>query len=61
MHRFRIRRDETLFVGDMDRDEEAASRAGIRFLWAHEFFDWQNLQEKERTPILVARTSSKQM
>jgi D-glycero-D-manno-heptose 1,7-bisphosphate phosphatase len=40
MHRFRARRDETLFVGDMDRDEEAARRAGVRFLWAHEFFDW---------------------
>jgi D-glycero-D-manno-heptose 1,7-bisphosphate phosphatase len=40
MHRFAARRDETLFVGDMDRDEEAARRAGVRFAWAHEFFEW---------------------
>ena len=41
MHRFRARRNETLFVGDMDRDEEAARRAGIHFMWAHEFFGWK--------------------
>lgn len=40
MHRFRAARRETLFVGDMDRDEEAARRAGVRFMWAHEFFRW---------------------
>jgi D-glycero-D-manno-heptose 1,7-bisphosphate phosphatase len=40
MHRFGARRDETLFVGDMDRDEEAARRAGVRFAWAQEFFEW---------------------
>ncbi|MDQ3650950.1 MAG: HAD-IIIA family hydrolase [Acidobacteriota bacterium] len=39
MHRFRVTRNDTLFVGDMDRDEEAARRAGVRFLWAHEFFN----------------------
>jgi D-glycero-D-manno-heptose 1,7-bisphosphate phosphatase len=38
MRRFGARRAETLFVGDMDRDEEAARRAGVRFMWAHEFF-----------------------
>lgn len=38
MHRFGARRDETLFVGDMDRDQEAARRARVRFLWANEFF-----------------------
>lgn len=38
MRRFGARRDETLFVGDMDRDEEAAARAGVRFIWAREFF-----------------------
>ena len=41
MHRFGARRDETLFVGDMDRDEEAARRAGVRFAWAHDFFGWK--------------------
>jgi histidinol-phosphate phosphatase family protein len=40
MHRYQVKRRETLFVGDMDRDREAAQRAGIHFLWAHEFFGW---------------------
>ena len=38
MRRFRARADETLYVGDMDTDREAARDAGCRFLWAHEFF-----------------------
>jgi phosphoglycolate phosphatase-like HAD superfamily hydrolase len=46
MHRFGARRDETLFVGDMERDEEAARRAGVRFQWAHEFFGWDAPAEK---------------
>ena len=41
MRRFRAGKDETLFVGDMERDQEAARRAGVRFLWAHEFFGWE--------------------
>jgi D-glycero-D-manno-heptose 1,7-bisphosphate phosphatase len=62
MHRFRARRNETLFVGDMDRDEEAARRAGVRFLWAHEFFNRQNpLEEKEPIPIVNANASSEQV
>jgi phosphoglycolate phosphatase-like HAD superfamily hydrolase len=40
MRRFRARPDETLFVGDMATDEEAARAAGCRFRWAHEFFGW---------------------
>jgi D-glycero-D-manno-heptose 1,7-bisphosphate phosphatase len=40
MRRFRVSKEETLFVGDMDRDEEAARRAGARFMWAWDFFDW---------------------
>jgi len=40
MRRFGATPDSTLFVGDMDRDEEAARRAGTRFMWAHEFFGW---------------------
>ncbi len=40
MHRFGATRRETLFVGDMDKDKEAARRAGISFLWAHQFFGW---------------------
>jgi D-glycero-D-manno-heptose 1,7-bisphosphate phosphatase len=30
--------DETLFVGDLDTDREAARRAGVRFAWAAAFF-----------------------
>ena len=41
MRRFRAEPEETLFVGDMDRDEGAARAAGTRFMWAHEFFDRQ--------------------
>ena len=40
MRRFRASPAETLFVGDMDKDEEAARRAGTRFMWSHEFFGW---------------------
>jgi D-glycero-D-manno-heptose 1,7-bisphosphate phosphatase len=39
MRRFRATPDTTLFVGDMDKDEEAARRAGTRFIWADEFFE----------------------
>lgn len=31
---------ETLFVGDMEIDAEAALRAGVRFRWASDFFGW---------------------
>ncbi|HEV2762547.1 MAG TPA: HAD-IIIA family hydrolase [Pyrinomonadaceae bacterium] len=44
MRRFNAARAETLFVGDMDRDEEAARRAGVRFAWARDFFGWQTEQ-----------------
>lgn len=40
MRRFRAKRTETLFVGDMDRDEEAARRARVPFVWAYDFFGW---------------------
>ena len=42
MRRFGVNPDETLFVGDMDKDEGAARAAGTRFMWAHEFFDRPN-------------------
>ncbi|MCA1615526.1 MAG: HAD-IIIA family hydrolase [Acidobacteria bacterium] len=38
MRRFNARRDETLFVGDMKTDAEAARRARCRFAWAKDFF-----------------------
>lgn len=40
MRRFGASKEETLFVGDMDRDEQAARRAGTRFMWARDFFGW---------------------
>ena len=42
MRRFRASPDQTLYVGDMDRDREAARRACARFMWAHEFFGWRD-------------------
>jgi D-glycero-D-manno-heptose 1,7-bisphosphate phosphatase len=39
MRRAGVSRRDTLFVGDLDKDREAARRAGVRFLWAHEFFN----------------------
>jgi D-glycero-D-manno-heptose 1,7-bisphosphate phosphatase len=41
MRRFGASESETLFVGDMERDAEAARRAGMSFMWAREFFDWR--------------------
>lgn len=32
---------ETLYVGDMSSDREAAERAGVDFMWAHDFFGWE--------------------
>lgn len=31
---------ETLYVGDMESDREAAQRAGVAFAWAWDFFGW---------------------
>ena len=44
MRRFSVVPEETLYVGDMDRDEGAAHAAGTRFMWAHEFFGWPEIQ-----------------
>lgn len=35
---------ETLYVGDMESDREAAQRAGVDFLWAWEFFGWEPVE-----------------
>lgn len=37
---------ETLYVGDMDSDREAAQRAGVDFLWAWEFFGWEPVERQ---------------
>ncbi len=31
--------EETLFVGDMESDRQAAENAGCDFVWARDFFD----------------------
>ncbi|MGZ6374474.1 MAG: HAD hydrolase-like protein [Ktedonobacterales bacterium] len=38
MDRHGIAPSQTLFVGDMDSDREAAARAGCHFMWAREYF-----------------------
>jgi len=38
LDRFQLRRDQALFVGDLEIDREAARRAGIAFRTAAEFF-----------------------
>ncbi|HYN85400.1 MAG TPA: HAD-IIIA family hydrolase [Pyrinomonadaceae bacterium] len=45
MRRFRAEPEETLFVGDMEADAEAARRAGTHFSWAHDFFGFPPQQE----------------
>jgi len=34
--------DDTLFVGDMESDRLAAEAAGVRFMWARDFFGWED-------------------
>lgn len=39
MRDFDVSPQETLFVGDREEDEQAARRAGVAFVWAHQFFE----------------------
>jgi HAD superfamily hydrolase (TIGR01662 family) len=32
---------DTLYVGDMDTDRQAAENAGVDFMWAKDFFGWE--------------------
>jgi D-glycero-D-manno-heptose 1,7-bisphosphate phosphatase len=32
--------DETIMVGDMESDQQAATNAGCSFVWAKDFFGW---------------------
>ena len=41
MERWGVKPEETLFVGDMETDREAAEKAGVDFKWAKEFFGWE--------------------
>jgi len=42
MDHWDIKPEETLFVGDMDSDREAAENAGTDFMWAKDFFGWDD-------------------
>lgn len=33
--------DQTIFVGDMETDKQAAEAAGVTFIWAADFFSWR--------------------
>jgi histidinol-phosphate phosphatase family protein len=43
MRRFGARPDETLYVGDMETDRDAARAAGVGFMWAKDFFGWESV------------------
>jgi len=40
MWSWRLSPRETLFVGDMESDRQAAENAGCDFVWARDFFKW---------------------
>lgn len=40
MRRFRVSAGETLYVGDMEKDAEAARAARVSFMWAADFFSF---------------------
>ena len=44
---------ETIFVGDMESDLEAASRAGCRFQWSWEFFERPDPKEEYVQSVLL--------
>lgn len=41
MDAFGVAAADTVYVGDMDTDQEAAEAVGVRFVWASEFFGWE--------------------
>lgn len=40
MQMWRVRPGDTLYVGDMESDRQAAEQAGVDFMWAKDFFGW---------------------
>jgi FMN phosphatase YigB (HAD superfamily) len=42
---------ETVFVGDQEKDKEAAERAGCRFHWAWEYFGRPEPENEEEKPV----------
>lgn len=47
---FQVSPEESLFVGDMQTDRDAADHAGFWFQWAHDFFDWPRGRILPRQP-----------
>lgn len=43
---------EVLFVGDADTDKEAAERAGVDFMWAHDFFGYPQRKPSNFTLVV---------
>ena len=41
MDAFGVLPSETVYIGDMDTDQEAAEAVGVKFMWASEFFGWE--------------------
>jgi D-glycero-D-manno-heptose 1,7-bisphosphate phosphatase len=40
MQKLKAEPADTLYIGDLELDREAAARAGTRFAWAWDFFGW---------------------
>lgn len=41
MDAFGVSKAETVYIGDLDTDQQAAEAAGVKFIWASEFFGWE--------------------
>jgi len=41
MRRLRFMPANTIYVGDMESDRQAAEAAGVQFVWAADFFGWE--------------------
>jgi len=37
--------DDTVMIGDMESDKQAAQNAGCHFFWAKDFFDWKEADQ----------------
>lgn len=44
MQRLRFEPANTIYIGDMESDRQAAEAAGVRFVWASDFFGWEEGQ-----------------
>lgn len=41
MDAFGVLPAETVYIGDLDTDQQAAEAAGVKFVWAKDFFGWE--------------------